>query len=88
MGQAKDYDCISERLKKRFVLGGDRWHSWRSKIQDIKVYLYSEFDRPATEDMGFFKLDDIQTYLNKAIKNNSKIKITAAPSGRFVKLSS
>ena len=42
----------------------------------------------ATGNMGFEKLDDIQSYLNKSIENNSSIKITAVPGGRFVRLKS
>ena len=86
MGQARDYNAISKRLKNRFVLGGHKAVAVSRVISEKKVYLYSEFDRTATEKMGFLKLDDIQSYLNKAVKDNSNIKITAVPSGRFVKL--
>jgi len=88
MGQAKDYGAISKRLKDRFVLGGHKAVAVSKVIRDIKVCLYSEFDRRATEKMGFFKLDDIQQYLNKAIEDNHNIKITAVPGGRFVRLKS
>ncbi|MCJ7472134.1 MAG: hypothetical protein MUP02_04910, partial [Actinobacteria bacterium] len=85
-GQAKDYGAISKRLKDRFVLGGHKAVAVSRVIKDMKVYLYSEFDRPATEKMGFLKLDNIQSYLNKAIEDNSNVKITAVPGGRFVRL--
>jgi hypothetical protein len=38
--------------------------------------------------MGFEKLDDVQSYLDKAIEENGEIKITAVPGGRFVRLRS
>ena len=88
MGQAKDYGAISKRLKDRFVLGGHKAVAVSRVIKDMKVYLYSEFDRPATEKMGFLKLDNIQSYLNKAIEDNSNVMITAVPGGRFVRLKS
>ncbi|MES0340977.1 MAG: nickel-dependent lactate racemase, partial [Candidatus Humimicrobiaceae bacterium] len=75
MGQAKDYGAISKRLKKRFVLGGHKAVAVSRVIKDIKVYLHSEFDKLAIGDMGFFKLNDIQSYLNEAIKDNSNIKV-------------
>lgn len=88
MGQAKDYGAISKRLKDGFVLGGHKAVAVSRVIKDMKVYLYSEFDRPATEKMGFLKLDNIQSYLNKAIEDNSNVMITAVPGGRFVRLKS
>lgn len=86
MGQAKDYDTVSSRLKKSFVLGGHKAVAVSRVIKDKKVFLYSEFDRGATEKMGFYKLDDVQSHLNKAIKDDDNIKITLVPGGRFVKL--
>ena len=88
MGQAKDYEAISKRLKERFVLGGHKAVAVSKVISEKKVYLCSEFDRLATEDMGFLKLVDVQQYLNKAIEDNSNIGITAVPGGRFVTLKS
>jgi nickel-dependent lactate racemase len=86
MGQSKDYDAISAKLKKSFVLGGHKAVAVSRVINDKKVYLYSEFDRLATENMGFYKLDDLQQYLDKTIGDNSMIKVTVVPGGRFVKL--
>ncbi|MCK5566456.1 MAG: nickel-dependent lactate racemase, partial [Actinomycetia bacterium] len=88
MGYAKDYGAISKRLKDKFVLGGHKAVAVSRVIKDMKVYLYSEFDRSDTEKMGFFKLDDIQSYLNKAVKEDSNVKITTVPGGRFVRLKS
>jgi len=86
MNQAKDYGAISSRLKSNFVLGGHKAVAVARVISSKKVYLYSEFDDRATEKMGFEKLDDIQSYLNSEIMENSRIKITVIPGGRFVKL--
>ena len=88
MGQAKDYGAISKRLKDRFVLGGHKAVAVSKVISEKKVYLYSEFDRPSTEKMGFEKLNDIQLYLKKAIEKDKEIKISVIPGGRFVKLRS
>ena len=88
MGQAKDYDAISGKLKSCFVLGGHKAVAVSKVISGKKVYLYSEFGKDATEKMGFLKLDDVQKYLYKAIKENDDIKISAVPNGRFVKLKS
>ena len=86
MGQAKDYETISLRLKSNFVLGGHKAVAVARVISSKKVYLHSEFDDTSTEKMGFEKLDDIQPYLNKAIKEDREIKITVVAGGRFVKL--
>jgi len=88
MSQAKDYGAISKRLKDRFVLGGHKAVAISRVISEKKVYLYSEFDRDATEKMGFEKLNNIQLYLNKAIEEDKGIKISIIPGGRFVKLKS
>jgi len=88
MGQVKDYDAIKSKLKSCFVLGGHKAVAVSKVISGKKVYLYSEFGKDATENMGFLKLDDIQQCLDKAIEENSDIKITVVPNGRFVKLKS
>jgi len=88
MGQAKDYGAISKRLEDKFVLGGHKAVAVSRVIRDMKVYLYSEFDRTATKKMGFEKLNDIQLYLNKAIERDKEIKISVIPGGRFVRLKS
>jgi lactate racemase len=86
MGQAKDFSAISKRLKEKFVLGGHKAVAVSRVISDKKVFLYSSFDRKTTGEMGFYKIDDIQSYLNKAIQENRSVKITLVPSGRFVRL--
>ena len=88
MGLLKDYDAIENKLKSCFVLGGHKAVAVSKVISGKKVYLYSEFGKDATQDMGFLKLDGIQQYLDKAIEENEDIKITVVPNGRFVKLKS
>ena len=88
MDQAKDYNGISKRLRSRFVLGGHKAVAVSRVISEKKVYLYSEFDWTTTGKMGFLKLDNTQSYLNKAIEDNSNVMITAVPGGRFVRLKS
>jgi nickel-dependent lactate racemase len=86
MGQAKDCEAISTRLRSNFVLGGHKAVAVARVISSKKVYLYSEFNRAATNKMGFEKIDDMQSYLNKRIEEDNKIKITAIPGGRFVRV--
>ncbi len=88
MGRVKDYCAISERLKDKFVLGGHKAVAVSRVIKDMKVHLYSEFDRAATKKMGFEKINDIQLYLNKVIERDKEIKISVIPGGRFVRLKS
>lgn len=77
---------ISSMIKDNFVLGGHKAVAVSKVISDRKVLLYSEFDKLQTADMGFGKLDDIQGYLDKRIKDDSSIKITVVPSGRFARV--
>lgn len=86
MDLAKDYEVISKKLKSCFVLGGHKAVAVSEVISNKKVYLYSEFDKTSTENMGFLKLSDIQQYLDKTVKDSSSITITVVPGGRFVKL--
>ena len=50
-----------------------------------EVLLYSDFSREETEKLGFKKIKDIQKYLNDMISQNSEIKITIVPTGRFIR---
>ena len=86
MAQSSDYNFISARLKENFVLGGHKAVAVSKVITDKKVLLYSEFDGSATEKIGFKKLDDIQSYLDKRIKEDNEVKITSIPYGRFVRI--
>jgi lactate racemase len=86
MGQVKNFNAISKRLKEKFVLGGHKAVAVSRIISDKEVFLYSKFDRKTTVGMGFYKIDDIQSYLDKVIQKDSQVKITVVPSGRFVRL--
>ncbi len=86
MGQVKDYEAISSRLKSNFVLGGHKAVAVAKVISSKKVYLYSEFNRAATNKMGFEKIEDIQSYIEAEIDRNKNIRIIIVPTGRFVKL--
>jgi len=79
MGQAKDYEAISSRLKDNFVLGGHKAVAVARVISSKKVFLYSEFDRADTYRMVFEKLDDIQSYIEAEIDRNEDIEITIIP---------
>ena len=85
-GRGLSLPSISSRLKQRFVLGGHKAVAVAKVISEKKVYLYSEFDRSSTGKMGFEKLDDIQSYINKRVEENGDIKIIAVPGGIFVRL--
>jgi len=86
MDDVTDYDLIDSRIRKEFILGGHKAVAIARIIKEKKVLLYSEFDRLATEKMGFEKIDDIQSYLDRTIEEDKDIKITVVPCGRFVKL--
>lgn len=86
MADCRDYDYISRRLKREFVLGGHKAVAISRLLTKIDVLLYSDFNRDETEKMGFKKIEDIQEYLDSRISQNDKIKITIVPTGRFVRL--
>lgn len=86
MADCRDYDYISRRLKREFVLGGHKAVAISKLLTKIDVLLYSDFNRDETEKMGFKKIEDIQEYLDSRISENDKIKITIVPTGRFVRL--
>jgi len=86
MADCRDYNYISRRLKREFVLGGHKAVAISRILTKIDVLLYSDFNRDETEKMGFKKIEDIQKYLDNRISQNGKIKITIVPTGRFVRL--
>jgi len=86
MADCRDYACLSERLKKKFVLGGHKAVAISRLLTKADVLLYSDFSGNETEKMGFKKIDDIQEYLDNRISQDSKTKITVVPTGRFVRL--
>lgn len=86
MANCRDYKSISEKLKKKFVLGGHKAVAVARLLTRAEVLLYSNFNRNETEKMGFKKIEDIQGYLDSRISQNTKIRITIVPTGRFVRL--
>lgn len=86
MANCKDYELISNNLKKNFVLGGHKAVAISRILSKTEVFLHSEFNLNETEKMGFKKIDNIQEYLDKRISQNSEIKITVVPTGRYVRL--
>lgn len=86
MQEAGNYDSISSRLKENFVLGGHKAVAVSRVISDKKVYLFSEFTRSSTENMGLKKLEDIQSYLDKRIEENTETRITLIPCGRLARV--
>ena len=86
MANCKDYELISNNLKKNFILGGHKAVAISKILSKTEVFLYSEFSLNENEKMGFKKIDNIQEYLDKRISQNSEIKITVVPTGRYVRL--
>jgi nickel-dependent lactate racemase len=81
-----DYNYLSRKIAKEFVLGGHKAAAISKILTKKEVLLYSDFSRQETEKMGFKKIEDIQKYLDKRISQNREIKITIIPTGRFVRL--
>jgi nickel-dependent lactate racemase len=81
-----DYSYLSKKIAKKFVLGGHKAVRISEILTRNEVLLYSDFSRQETERMGFKKIEDIQKYLDKKISQNSEIKITVVPNGRFVRI--
>jgi nickel-dependent lactate racemase len=81
-----DYNYLSKKIEKKFVLGGHKAVAISKILTKNEVLLYSDFSREETEKLGFKKIKDIQKYLNERISQNSEIKITIVPTGRFIRL--
>ncbi|MFA5015050.1 MAG: nickel-dependent lactate racemase [Actinomycetota bacterium] len=86
MADCGDFKCLSERIKKKFVLGGHKAVAIARLLERAEVLLYSDFDNRETAKMGFKKVEDIQGYIDNRISKNKKIKITVVPSGRYARL--
>lgn len=67
-------------------MGGHKAVAISKILSRAEVFLYSDFDGEATENMGFKKIEDIQDHINEEISKNGEIKITIVPTGRFVRL--
>jgi nickel-dependent lactate racemase len=81
-----DYNYLSRKIAKEFVLGGHKAAAISKILTKKEVLLYSDFSRQETEKMGFKKIENIQKYLDKRISQNREIRITIIPTGRFVRL--
>lgn len=86
MADCGDYECLSKKLREKFVLGGHKAVAISKLLKKTDVLLYSEFDPNETEKMGFKKIKNIQQYLDNKIAEDDRIKITVVPTGRFVRL--
>ena len=86
MSGCRDYEAISRKLKKKFVLGGHKAVVISRLLTRAEVLLYSDFSRHQTEKIGFKKIENIQSYLDGRISQNNRIKIILVPTGRFVRL--
>lgn len=86
MAGARDYQKISSRLLESFVLGGHKAVAVSKVITEKEVYLYSEFGKTETEEMGFKKIEDIQKYLDRRTREDRNTKISIVPGGRFVRV--
>jgi nickel-dependent lactate racemase len=81
-----DYDYLNEKISRKFVLGGHKAVAISKILTKKDVLLYSDFPQQETEKIGFKKIEDIQEYLDERISQNTKIKITIVPTGRFIRL--
>ena len=88
MNDAKDFNKLYERIKEKFVLGGHKAVAISKVLTKTNVYLYSDFTKTDTENMGFFKPDGIQELINRTLMKNNNAKIAVVPNGRFIKLKS
>ena len=86
MADCHDCEYISQKLKKKFVLGDHKAVAVARLLTRAEVLLFSNFNRSETEKMGFKKIEDIQGYLDSKISQNTKIRINIVPIGRFVRL--
>jgi len=86
MADVKDFNIISQKIKKNFVLGGHKAAAISKIMTKASVLLYSDFNEDETSRMGFKKINDLQNYLDKRISENNDLKITVVPTGRYVGL--
>ena len=86
MAGSRNYQRISQELKKKFVLGGHKAVAVARLLTRTEVLLYSNFSGSETGKIGFEKIEDILGYLDDRISRNSNLKIIIVPTGRFVRL--
>jgi nickel-dependent lactate racemase len=86
MVDAKEYNKLSSKIKEEFVLGGHKAVALSQVLTEAKVFLYSDFNAKDTENMGFYKITNLQDYLDKIIAIHRDCKIAIVPTGRFVQV--
>ena len=86
MVDCKDFNMLSKRIRDKFVLGGHKAVAISKVLNTNKIFLYSDFNNITTTAMGFYKIDDLQSYIDYAIKRKNSLKIAVVPTGRLVKL--
>ena len=85
MQEAKDFEGLFKKIRQKFVLGGHKAVAVSKLLTRARVILYSNFDRAATDNMGFEKIDDIGAFINGKLIENKDLRIAVVPNGRFIK---
>jgi nickel-dependent lactate racemase len=88
MADAKDYEKLNRRIKKKFILGGHKAVAISKLLSKTKVLLHSCFDRKETERLGFIKAGPPQSYLDKKIASAADLKVVVVPGGSFIQYQS
>ena len=85
MQEAKDFEGLFKKIRQKFVLGGHKAVAVSKLLTRARVILYSNFDRAATNNMGFEKIDEISAFINGKLTENKDLRIAVVPNGRFIK---
>ena len=85
MQEAKDFEGLFKKIRQKFVLGGHKAVAVSKLLTRARVILYSNFDRAATNNMGFEKIDEIGAFINGKLRENKDLRIAVVPNGRFIK---
>lgn len=84
MADAKDYEKLNKRIRKKFILGGHKAVAISKLLSKTKVQLHSCFSREETERLGFSKAGPLQSYLDKKIAAAPDLNVVVVPGGSFV----
>jgi len=85
MMDVKDFEGLFNKIRQKFVLGGHKAVAVSKLLTRARAIMYSAFDEKLTEKIGFEKINDIQSFIDKALEQNSNLKIAVVPNGRFIK---
>ena len=85
MQEAKDFEGLFKKIRQKFVLGGHKAVAVSKLLTRARAILYSNFDRAATANMGFEKIDDIGAFINGKLIESKDLRIAVVPNGRFIK---